>query len=143
MILEEIALYLESKGLLSYDSTGITGDTFILIMPDQPDNAVGLFVYAGGSPDAELAYDTAAVQILVRGKGDPRPIYQRAQNIYNHLQSFHTQQFVIGGDWIVNCTSPNGGVISTGRDPNGRHEFRINFYVEHSNDQSKHREVLI
>jgi hypothetical protein len=140
MILEEIALYLESKGLVSYDPNGITGDTFLLIMPDQPDNAVALFQYGGPPPDYSLPYDESSIQILVRGKGDPRPIHQRAQSIYNALQSFDTGRFVEYGAWVVRCTSPNG-VIGTGRDLNGRHEFRINFYVQHHNAQSQHREV--
>jgi hypothetical protein len=141
MILEEVALYLESKGLISYDPTGIAGDTFLLTMPDQPDNGVAIYRYGGPRSDTEMAYDTINIQIVVRGKGDPRPVEQRAQNIYNSLQSLNTGQLIPYGVWVVNCYSPNG-VIGTGKDANGRHEFRINFYLEYQNRQSEHREVL-
>jgi hypothetical protein len=141
MMLEEVALYLESKGLVSYDPTGIAGDTFLLTMPDQPDSAVAIYRYGGKQSDTEMAYDTISIQIVVRGKGDPRPVEQRAQNIYNALQSLNTSQLISGGSWVVNCYSPNGGVIGTGKDANSRHEFRINFYLEYQNIQSEHREV--
>lgn len=141
MILEEIALYLKNKGLISYDPTGITGDTFLLTMPDQPNNAVALYQYGGGEPDAKTAFDMSAIQIAVRGGKDPRPPFQRAQSIYDNLQSFHGH-FVENGHLIIDCQSPNGGVIGTGKDANGRHEFRINFYVHYQNVNSVHREVI-
>lgn len=127
---EEIALYLEAQGLLTYDPDGVTGDTFIDLMPDSPDEAVAILTGVPREGDVKYGYDQPAVQIIVRGGSDPRAAKQRAQDIYDELQGFSSGTFVDGGTWIVSCIAAQSGPVRLGPDENGRHEFSLNFDLE-------------
>ena len=63
-MITEIGAYLATK------SIGTVGtDIFLGLMPDQPDNCIALFEYAGGPPDLHWAGEYPGLQVRVRNKG--------------------------------------------------------------------------
>ena len=130
----EIAEYLDSQGLLTYDPNGVTGDTFIDLMPSKPDNAIAVLTGVPRPGSVKHGYDQPAVQIIVRGKRDPRIAKQRTQDIYDELQGFSSGVFVTGVIWVVSCMAAQSGPIRLGVDDNNRHEFSLNFDLEVKND---------
>ncbi len=62
-MLSEIGAYLATK------SIGTVGtDIFLGLMPDQPDNCIALFEYAGSPPDLHWAGEYPGLQVRVRNK---------------------------------------------------------------------------
>ena len=60
-LLTEIGAYLATK------SIGTVGtDIFLGLMPDQPDNCIALFEYAGSPPDLHWAGEYPGLQVRVR-----------------------------------------------------------------------------
>ena len=58
----EIGTYLQSQGI------GTLGaDLFLGLMPDQPDNCIALFEYAGSPPDLHWNGEYPGLQVRVRG----------------------------------------------------------------------------
>ena len=127
-MLEGIALYLQSKGILTFDPNGVTGDTFIETMPDSPTNAVMLASFGGDEPDIRHPYDTRRFQVLVRGGVDPRPAKARAQAIYDALQGL-SGVTLADGTYVVAIGGVQSGPIRVGQDENNRHRFSLNFWV--------------
>ena len=63
MMLKEIGTYLQSQGI------GTLGaDLFLGLMPDQPDNCIALFEYAGSPPDLHWNGEYPGLQVRVRNK---------------------------------------------------------------------------
>lgn len=139
MLLVEIAKFLHSRGLVTFDETGISGDCFISVLPSAPDEVVALYPTGGIEGDAKLGYDSPGVQIIVRGSKNPIPALSRAQAIYNALHGFGSGMFVPGGTWIVSCFGTQSGPIYLDRDQNERHEYALNFDIEIRN-KNEHRE---
>ena len=62
-MLREIGAYLATKGI------GTVGtDIFLGLMPDQPDNCIALFEYAGSPPDLHWNGEYPGLQVRVRNK---------------------------------------------------------------------------
>lgn len=62
-MLTEISAHLATKNI------GTVGtDIFLGLMPDQPDNCVALFEYAGSPPDLHWAGEYPGLQVRVRNK---------------------------------------------------------------------------
>ncbi len=59
-MLEQISAYLEAQGI------GTADDICIGLMPDQPDNCVSLFEYAGSPPDLHWNGEYPGLQVRVR-----------------------------------------------------------------------------
>lgn len=135
----EIAEYLDAKGLVNFDPEGITGDTFIDLMPDSPDEAVAILTGAARGGDVKYGYDQPGVQIIVRGGRDPRPVKQKAQDIYDELNGFTNGTFINGGTWVVSCYAAQSGPVRLGLDENNRFEYSLNFDLEIRNS-TKFRE---
>lgn len=128
-MLEGVAKYLQSKGILTFDPTGITGDTFIETMPDAPRDAVALMSTGGPEePNIRYPFDTRSFQVLVRGGVDPRPAKTRAEAIYNALQGL-TGVTLDDGTYVVGIGAIQPGPIRVGQDQNNRHRFSLNFWA--------------
>lgn len=130
MIDEQLALYLQSKGLGTFDPTGVTGDMFIGLLPETPDGALAIFPTGGFQADSKLGYSMPTLQIVVRGTMDPRPAQQRAQAVYDALHGVRNRSFTDGGTWVVSCLGMQSAPTHIGRDDNGRHEYSLNFRLE-------------
>lgn len=130
MILHEMAQYLHNQSILDYDTTGITGHTFISVLPSSPDIAVALYARGGSPSDSKLGYQAPSIQIIVRGGQDPREGYLLADSIYHEVHGFRNNSFIPGGRWIVSCLGAQSGPIHLGRDTNGRHEYSLNFNLD-------------
>jgi hypothetical protein len=63
VMLKEIGTYLQSQGI------GTLGaNLFLGLMPDQPDNCIALFEYAGSPPDLHWNGEYPGLQVRVRNK---------------------------------------------------------------------------
>lgn len=118
---------------VDYDETGVTGNTFIAVMPSAPDLAVSI-TPSGGIPwegHGSLPTDEPTIQIRVRSERfDPRPGLQLAEQIYRQMVGLHGQAIDAGGDaehYIHRCLAMQTGPTSIGRDENDRPEFTLNF----------------
>lgn len=138
MLAEEFALYLESLGLVTYDPTGITGDTFLEVMPPSPDEVVVLTEYAGRVPDVRLPYDSPGLQVRVRGTRDPRTGREKISAIYDALHGL-SGVTLPNGTKLVACLA-KASPHPMGRDANGRHEYTLSFDLEirHSTTHRPH-----
>ncbi len=128
-MLEGIAKYLQSQGIVTFDSTGANGDAFIEVMPDSPSNAVA-FMSSGGpeEPGVRHSFDTRTFQVLVRGGVDPRPPRSRAEQIYSALQGL-TGVTLDDGTYVVAIGGIQSGPIRMQPDVKDRHRFSLNFWV--------------
>lgn len=137
MIAAVIAAYLDSLGLVDYDPAGITGDTFIDVVPAEPSECIVLTEYPGPQPEAPHPYDTPNLQVRARSPGrDPRPARARLAAIYNALHNLHGVE--IGGLPIVYCYALQSGAAPLGPDQNGRPEYTQN-YQFHIRNVTAHR----
>ncbi|MET9510757.1 minor capsid protein [Streptomyces flavidovirens] len=128
-LLDGLARHLEGLGLLSYDETGITGDTFMESMPSRPDSVVVLTIYGGAEADSKLGYDEPNVQLRVRGGPDPRTSRQRAKAIRDELHGLGPITLP-DGTLLLSCIAIQAAPALLQRDDNGRHEHVVNFRTE-------------
>ncbi|MFE5628478.1 minor capsid protein [Streptomyces sp. NPDC056543] len=129
-LLEGLALYLDERGLVVYDPTGVGGDCFIEMMPSAPDEAVVLTVYDDRSePDSLLPYDEPRVQVRVRGTTDPRVSRRRCKTIRSALHGLGPV-ILPDGTNLISSISIQGDAASLGVDDNRRHEHVVNFRME-------------
>jgi hypothetical protein len=135
-VTDGVARYLDSLGLLDYDPTGKTGDTFVERMPATPDAAVCLSLYDAGAPDARNAYDTVRVQVRTRGGADPRLSRDRAWAIYSALHGLAGIELP-DGTWLI-LAAARGTPGPMGADAQGRHEHVVNLDLDVSSP-STHR----
>jgi hypothetical protein len=131
----EIAQYLQARGLGVFDELGSAGSIFIALLPESPDEVIGIYPKGGHQADGPLPYDAPVVQVIVRGTQDPRPAAERAQGVYDALHGFHHDKFVPEGTWILGCRGVQSGPIHIGRDQNGRHEYSLNFELQTLNER--------
>ncbi|MFI8850753.1 minor capsid protein [Streptomyces sp. NPDC053499] len=127
-VVHGLALLLESLGLLSYDETGTSGDTFVGTMPPTPPEAVSLTAYDAGPQNAAIAYDAVSVQVRVRGTTDPRVSYDRAYDVYDAVNGLSDTTLPDGTPVII-CTATTPAPL--GPDSNGRHEHVVRVSVEY------------
>ncbi|MFI6443826.1 minor capsid protein [Kitasatospora sp. NPDC050543] len=124
-LLDGIARYLQSLGLVMYDPDGVTGDTFIDTMPPAPDSAVALGAYGLGPPDPLNDDDESGLQIRARGGPDPRVSRRRCMAIYSALHGLAGVELP-DGNWLILCTAQQTP-SPLGTDDVGRHEHVVNF----------------
>ncbi|MCZ9348545.1 minor capsid protein [Streptomyces mutabilis] len=124
-----IARYLDSLDLLTYDPTGVTGDTFVGTMPARPDRAVSLTLYGAATTDARDDADVARMQIRVRGDADPRTSERRCLAIRDALHGLAGVELP-DGTWLVLATAPRPSPM--GADTNGRHEHVTNAAIDYA-----------
>ncbi|MFD0496832.1 minor capsid protein [Streptomyces rhizosphaericus] len=115
-LLDGLARYLDGAGLLVYDPTGCTGDTFVETMPPTPDAAVSLALYDGPAPAARDDADTPRLQVRVRGGPDPRPSRRRCTALYRALHGLAGVELA-DGTWLTLAaargTPPRWGPTAT------------------------------
>ncbi|WP_406321050.1 minor capsid protein [Streptomyces sp. NBC_00519] len=126
--LNALARYLHAHGLLVYDPTGTSGDTFIETMPPAPDRAVSLALYGAGALDARNGWDERSLQVRVRGTSDPRVSRRRAEGIYDALHGLAGCELP-GGIWLV-LAAATAAPAPLGTDTNGRHEHVTNYRLD-------------
>ncbi|MEV0115539.1 minor capsid protein [Streptomyces sp. NPDC050844] len=126
--LDALARHLAERGLLTYDPTGICGDTFIETMPPAPDEAVSLSLYGAGALDARNGWDVRSLQVRVRGTTDPRLSRRRAEAIYGALHGLARCELP-GGIWLV-LAAAVATPAPLGVDQGGRHEHVTNYRLD-------------
>jgi len=121
MLLDDIALYLQQKGI------GIIGtDIFKGQLPVSPDNCIALFEYAGEPQDltdANLEYP--GLQVLVRNKSyaTGRQKIEQVRNVLHGL----TETTINNVRYLLIQAKQSPEALP--RDENGRAIFVVNFRV--------------
>ncbi len=119
-MLKEIGTYLQSQGI------GTLGDNLFLgQMPDQPDNCIALFEYAGSPPDLHWAGEYPGLQVRVRNKS-----YAAARakigEIAKELHGLH-EQMLSGTRYLLIKARGSPEILK--RDANNRVELVLNFEI--------------
>ncbi|GAA3237298.1 minor capsid protein [Streptomyces lavendulae] len=127
-LLDGLARHLAATGLLLYDPTGRSGDTFVETLPAAPDRAVALALYDAGPPEARDDAEQRRLQVRVRGTADPRVSRDRAEALYRALHGLTDVQLADGSTLIL--AAARGTPAPMGTDPAGRHEHVVNFDVD-------------
>ena len=124
-MLREIGAYLATK------SIGTVGtDIFLGLMPDQPDNCIALFEYAGSPPDLHWAGEYPGLQVRVRNKS-----YLAARikigEVIQKLHGLHEQE-LSGTRYLLIRARGSPEILK--RDGNNRIEFFVNFEIMKESD---------
>jgi len=124
-VLKEIGTYLATK------SIGTVGtDIFLGLMPDQPDNCVTLFEYAGSPPDLHWAGEYPGLQVRVRNKS-----YAAARSkigeVIEKLHGLH-EQTLSGTRYLLIRARGSPEVLK--RDASNRVELFVNFEIIKESD---------
>lgn len=128
MLTAEIAQYLDdTAGLVTFDTTGRTGNCFIETLPDKPNTAVAVYASGGAPGDLATKLDRPSIQLIVRAGSDPRTAAALAQNIYNALHGLHDVTLITSGTRVMLCTGVQSGPVGLGTDSNGRQRYALNF----------------
>ena len=119
-MLREIGAYLATK------SIGTVGtDIFLGLMPDQPDNCIALFEYAGSPPDLHWNGEYPGLQVRVRNKS-----YAAARTkigeVMEKLHGLH-EQTLSGTRYLLIKARGSPEVLK--RDANNRVELFVNFEI--------------
>jgi len=119
-VLREIGAYLATK------SIGTVGtDIFLGLMPDQPDNCIALFEYAGSPPDLHWNGEYPGLQVRVRNKS-----YAAARTkIGEAMTALHGlhEQTLSGTRYLLIKARGSPEVLK--RDANNRVELFVNFEI--------------
>jgi hypothetical protein len=119
-VLADISTYLKNQ------SIGTPGtDMFLSQMPDQPDNCIALFEYAGSPPDLHWAGEYPGLQVRVRNKS-----YAAARSkigeVIEKLHGLH-EQTLSGTRYLLIKARGSPEVLK--RDNNNRIELFVNFEI--------------
>ena len=119
-MLKEIGAYLATQNV------GTVGtDIFLGQMPDQPDNCIALFEYAGSPPDLHWAGEYPGLQVRVRNKSYAAGRTKIGQ-IRNLLHGLHNTS-LSGTRYLLIKARGSPEILK--RDANGRIEWFINFEI--------------
>ena len=124
-MLKEIGTYLQSQGI------GTLGtDLFLGLMPDQPDNCIALFQYAGSPPDLHWNGEYPGLQVRVRNKcyADART---KIGEVAKKLHGLH-EQTLSGIRYLLIKARGSPEVLK--RDNNNRVELFVNFEIIKESD---------
>jgi hypothetical protein len=119
-VLTEISAYLATKNV------GTVGtDIFLGLMPDQPDNCVALFEYAGSPPDLHWLGEYPGLQVRARDKS-----YASARTkigeVMALLHGLH-EQTLSGTRYLLIKARGSPEILK--RDANNRVELFVNFEI--------------
>ena len=119
-MLSDIGNYLQAQGI------GTLGtNIFLGLMPDQPDNCVALFEYAGSPPDLHWNGEYPGLQVRVRNKG-----YAAARTkigeVMEKLHGLH-EKTLSGTRYLLIKARGSPEVLK--RDANNRVELFVNFEI--------------
>ena len=113
-------------GIKSYlEQQGITGDIRLGSMPDQPDNCIALFEYAGSPPDLHWPGEYPGLQVRVRDTDYPAGRV-RIEEVIQALHGLH-EQTLDGVRYLLIKARHSPEVLK--RDASDRIEFFVNFDV--------------
>jgi hypothetical protein len=119
-MLSDIGTYLQSQGI------GTLGaDLFLGLMPDQPDNCIALFEYAGSPPDLHWNGEYPGLQVRVRDKS-----YAAARTkIGEAMTALHGlhEQTLSGTRYLLIKARGSPEILK--RDNNNRVELFVNFEI--------------
>jgi len=124
-MLNDISTYLQAQGV------GTVGtDIFLGLMPDQPDNCIALFEYAGSPPDLHWKGEYPRLQVRVRDKS-----YAAARakigTVAALLHGLHEQ---VLSDTRYLLIKALGSPEVLKRDNNNRVELFVNFEIIKESD---------
>jgi hypothetical protein len=120
MLLDDIATYLQSQGV------GAVGtDLFNGSLPDEPDNCVALFEYAGSPPDLHWNGEYPGLQVRVRNTSYPAA---RAK-IETVITKLHGLTETMLSDTRYLLIRANQSPESLGQDASNRVELVVNFSI--------------
>ena len=116
----EISTYLKNQGV------GTPGtDMFLGLMPDQPDNCIALFEYAGSPPDLHWNGEYPGLQVRVRNKS-----YAAARTkIGEAMTALHGLHEQTLSDTRYLLIKARGSPEILKRDANNRVELFVNFEI--------------
>ena len=119
-MLTEIGAYLATK------SIGTVGtDIFLGLMPDQPDNCIALFEYAGSPPDLHWAGEYPGLQVRVRNKSYAAG-RAKIEEVVTELHGAH--ELTLNGTRYL-LIKARGSPEVLKRDNNNRVELFVNFEI--------------
>ena len=120
MMLNEIGTYLQSQGI------GTLGaNLFLGLMPDQPDNCIALFEYAGSPPDLHWNGEYPGLQVRVRNKSYAMA-RAKIEQIRDLLHGLHDKK-LSGTRYLLIKARGSPEVLK--RDANNRVELFVNFEI--------------
>ena len=119
-MLSDIGTYLQTQGV------GTVGaDIFLGLMPDQPDNCIALFEYAGSPPDMHWDGEYPGLQVRVRDKS-----YAEARiKIEETMKKLHGLHEQILSSTRYLLIKARGSPEILKRDSSNRVELFVNFDV--------------
>ena len=125
MVVEELAVFLVSQGLAVMGT-----DTWLHVMPDEPNDAMSIIEYGGDEPDyiqenPKVDTENPRVQVAVRSM-QPEVARLRAEMIYQSLMTIRNE--TLNGTRILWC-QPVDTPAMLGRDESGRFLVTTNFRV--------------
>ena len=119
-MLTEISAYLKSQGI------GTPGtDIFLGLMPDQPDNCIALFEYAGSPPDLHWSGEYPGLQVRVRNKSYAAG-RAKIEEVVKELHGAH--ELTLNGTRYL-LIKARGSPEVLKRDNNNRVELFVNFEI--------------
>jgi hypothetical protein len=125
VMLKEIGTYLQSQGIGNLGT-----DLFLGLMPDQPDDCIALFQYAGSPPDLHWEGEYPRLQVRVRDKS-----YAAARakigTVAALLHGLHEQ---VLSDTRYLLIKALGSPEVLKRDANNRIEIFVNFEIMKESD---------
>ena len=124
-MLKEIGAYLQSQGIGNLGT-----DIFLGLMPEQPDNCIALFEYAGSPPDLHWDGEYPRLQVRVRDKS-----YAAARakigTVAALLHGLH-EQVLSDTRYLIIKALGSPEVLK--RDENNRVELFVNFEIIKESD---------
>lgn len=124
-MLSDIGNYLQAQGI------GTLGtNIFLGLMPDEPDNCIALFEYAGSPPDLHWSGEYPGLQVRVRNKS-----YAAARTkIGEAMTALHGlhEQTLSGTRYLLIKARGSPEVLK--RDNNNRVELFVNFEIIKESD---------
>jgi hypothetical protein len=124
-MLKEIGTYLQGQGI------GTLGaNLFLGLMPDQPDNCIALFEYAGSPPDLHWNGEYPGLQVRVRNKSYAAG-RAKIGEVVNELHGLH-EQVLSGTRYLLIKAKGSPEVLK--RDGSNRTEWFVNFEIIKESD---------
>ena len=119
-MLAEIGAYLATKNV------GAVGtDIFLGLMPDQPDNCIALFEYAGSPPDLHWPGEYPGLQVRVRDKSYAAA-RSKIREVMAALHGLH-EQTLSGTRYLLIKARGSPEILK--RDASNRIELVLNFEI--------------
>jgi len=124
-VLAEIGAYLATKNV------GAVGtDIFLGLMPDQPDNCIALFEYAGSPPDLHWPGEYPGLQVRVRDKSYAAA-RSKIREVMAALHGLH-EQTLSGTRYLLIKARGSPEILK--RDASNRIELVLNFEIIKESD---------